>query len=408
MPHNEQTRNPAPLFGPEMFRAFDDSVLPTESASTLPPVLYTSDEFLDFEREAIFAHEWLCLGRTSQVPNAGDFTTVNMCGEALIIARDKSGEVRVMSAVCQHRGMLVAEGRGNCGTFKCPYHHWIYGLDGRLLGAQSMERAVGFDKADWGLPVLRSEEWHGFLFVTFDEAIAPLAPRMAAFEPLIANFDLDECVGRPTTDHYPAMPWNWKVMFENFNDGYHANKLHAGVHDFCRSEDAAFPVGWDDDHAFIMRTNRFTHIDGGFNATQKALLPLFPALTDEERWRVTFALVPPTLTLGFAPDQIFYFLVRPLTADTIDLEIGYLFHPKSVEDPLFEEKFALSSLGVQGIVMQDVHTTTLVQQGLHSRFAPRGRYAWQEETHRQFNRWLVNRYRKAWPTADVSTPPELR
>jgi phenylpropionate dioxygenase-like ring-hydroxylating dioxygenase large terminal subunit len=192
------------------------------------------------------------------------------------------------------------------------------------------------------------------------------------------------------------MPWNWKVMFENFNDGYHANKLHQGVHDFCRSEDAEF-TDWDDGRNVILRTNRFTHIDGGFNASQKALLPLFPGITEEERWRVTFALVPPTLTLGFAPDQIFYFLIRPLSAGTIDVEIGYLFHPECAAHPLFEERFALSALGVQGIVMQDVHATTLVQQGLRSRFATRGRYAWQEETHRQFNRWLVTRYRRHWP-----------
>ena len=387
------------IFSTVSLSDLDASVLPTPQASTLPPSLYTDNEFLAFEQQAIFAHEWLCVGRSSQVPNPGDFNTVSICGEPLIVVRGKDGHARVLSAVCQHRGMLVAEGSGNCGTFKCPYHHWMYGLDGRLLGAQSMERTVDFDKSEWGLPELRSEEWHGFLFVTFDRSIAALALRMEQFEPFIANFDLDDCVGRPTTDRFPGMPWNWKVMFENFNDGYHANKLHQGVHDFCRSEDAEFPVEWNDDHAFIMRTNRFTHIDGGFNATQKTLLPLFPGITDEERWRVTFALVPPTLTLGFAPDQIFYFLVRPVTADTIDLEIGYLFHPKAVEDPLFEQKFALSALGVQGIVMQDVHTTTLVQQGLHSRFAPRGRYAWQEETHRAFNRWLVQRYRANWPVA---------
>ena len=269
----------------------------------------------------------------SAVPNPGDFVTVTIAGEPLIVARGKDGVVRVMSAVCQHRGMLVAEGQGTCGTFTCPYHHWIYGLDGRLLGAQSMERTVGFDKKEWGLPVLRTEDWHGFLFVTFDPDIPALAPRMAALEPFVEDFELDACSGRPTTDLYAAMPWNWKVMFENFNDGYHANKLHQGVHDFCRSEDARFPIEWDDENAFVMRTNRFVHIDGGFNATQKAILPLFPGLTDEERWRVTFALVPPTLTLGLAPDQVFYFLIRPLTADSIDVEIGYLLPPESARGP---------------------------------------------------------------------------
>ena len=79
-------------------------------------------------------------------------------------------------------------------------------------------------------------------------------------------------------------------MFENFNDGYHANKLHHTIQDFCPSELAAFPVEWTPNSNVIFRTNGYTHIDGGFNATTKALLPVFPKLTEEERWRSTFAL----------------------------------------------------------------------------------------------------------------------
>ena len=101
------------------------------------------------------------------------------------------------------------------------------------------------------------------------------------------------------------LPVELEVMFENFNDGYHANKLHHTIQDFCPSELAAFPVEWTSDSNVIFRTNGYTHIDGGFNATTKALLPVFPDLTEEERWRSTFALIPPTLCLGTAPDQAF-------------------------------------------------------------------------------------------------------
>ena len=82
--------------------------------------------------------------------------------------------------------------------------------------------------------------------------------------------------------------------------------------------------------------------------------------------------MPPTLCFGTAPDQCFFFLVRPKTANTIDVEIGYLFHPSALEDPLFEHKLALSDAGVQVFVRQDQDATTKVQRGLHSRFAPRG------------------------------------
>ena len=153
-------------------------------------------------------------------------------------------------------------------------------------------------------------------------------------------------------------------MFENFNDGYHANRLHQFVQDFCPSANSAFPAAWDDSSNVIFRTAGYTHIDGGFNATHRTIMPVFPQLTDEERTRSTFALIPPTLCFGTAPDQCFFFLVRPKSAGTIDVEIGYLFHPSALEDPLFEHKLALSDAGVQVFVRQDQDATTKVQRGL--------------------------------------------
>jgi hypothetical protein len=91
----------------------------------------------------------------------------------------------------------------------------------------------------------------------------------------------------------------------------------------------------------------------------------------------------------------------------IDVEIGYLFHPSALDDPLFGHKLALSDAGVQVFVRQDQDATTKVQRGLNSRFAPRGRYSWQEESHVQFNRWLVQRYRRWWPTRAIASPRQI-
>ena len=147
----------------------------------------------------------------------------------------------------------------------------------------------------------------------------------------------------------------------------------------------------------IFREAGYIHQDGGFNATRKAVLPIFPDLTDEERWRSTFALLPPTLCIGTAPDQAFFFIITPQSAETIDLEIGYLLEPDAPKHPMFDHLLAMSDAGVQVFVQQDQDATTKVQTGLRSRFAPRGRYSWQEETHLYFNRWLVDRYRSHWP-----------
>lgn len=379
------------MLPPALLTALDSSITDVATAETLPPELYTSPDVLAFEREALFAREWLCVGRAERIPNVGDWFTTTICDEPVIVTRDKAGEIRALSAVCQHRAMQVCDGAGNDTKFTCPYHHWSYALDGRLLGAPAMERTEGFDKAQHGLPQLAVEVWQGFVFVNFDAAAAPLAPTLARYEPYLANYDLANAVC-PGTFTLEAMPWNWKVMFENFNDGYHANRLHQYVQDFCPSSMSQFPVPWDDESNVIFRVGGYTHMDGGFNATHHAIMPIFPNLTDEERSRSTFALLPPTLCLGTAPDQAFFFLVRPTGPETIDVEIGYIFHPSALDDPLFEHKLKLTNVGVQVFVEQDQDATRKVQRGLRSRFAPRGRYSWQEESHVQFNRWLVRRY----------------
>ena len=390
------------IFASEFLASLDNSTVDVASAVTFPSKCYTSPEFFEFEQRTIFNSEWLCVGLNSRIPNVGDYFSTTVNNEAIIIARDKAGEIHSFSSVCQHRGMQIVDDTGHCGKFTCPYHQWVYGLDGRLLGAPAMERTKDFDKKDWGLPNLKVELWKGFIFVNFDHNAPALASTLVRYEPFLEHYELETAVC-PGTFTLTGLPWNWKVMFENFNDGYHANRLHHTIQDFCPSNLAAFPVSWDNDSNVIFRTNGYTHIDGGFNATTKALMPIFPKLTEEERWRSTFALIPPTLCFGTAPDQAFFFIVRPTSVNTIDVEIGYLFHPTAFENPMFDHLLKMSDAGVQVFVKQDQDATTKVQRGLHSRFAARGRYSWQEESHIQFNNWLVKRYRKHWAKAADTT-----
>jgi phenylpropionate dioxygenase-like ring-hydroxylating dioxygenase large terminal subunit len=375
--------------------SFDASARDVNEACLLPAVVYTSEEFYAFEQEAIFGHEWLCVGRADQVPNPGDWYAYDVAGEPLLVTRGKTGEIRVLSAVCRHRGMVVAEGGGNCTKFTCPYHHWSYGLDGRLLGAPAMEQAAGFEKADYGLLSLPVEIWSGFVFTAFDPAIAPLAPGLRELDEPLAGYELDTAVtvpGKTLAD----LPWNWKVMLENFNDPYHASRLHDPLQTFAPSGMSDF-FSWRDDLRHISRIQHFTHIDGSFNPTMKNLLPVFPGLSEDDRMRGLFVLIPPTLALAIVPDEVAYFIIRPGDANTIAIDIGYCFHPKQLEVPLFDQLFAAAQAGVDNFNVQDVYADTMVQRGLRSRFAPRGRYSWQEETLAQFNRWLVQRYRAHWP-----------
>lgn len=376
---------------------FEQSIVDTNSACLLPPELYTSEEFFDFEREAIFGHDWLCVGRENQIPDPGDWFSIDVVDEPLLVARDKAGSVSVFTAVCRHRGMVIAEGGGNCTKFTCPYHHWSYDLSGRLLGAPAMERALDFSKQEHALPTLRVEIWQGFIFVNFDQDAPPLAPSLAELDQLLAHFDLPGSEYRPGK-LLPNLPWNWKVMMENFNDPYHASRLHEPMQTFAPSHlNDFFP--WRDDMNHISRVQHFIAPDGSFNPSMKCLMPVFPDLTEEERERGMFVLVPPTLAMAIVPDEVAYFIITPEDAGHISVAISYCFDPAAVKDPMFEYRFAAAEAGVDNFNVQDIYADKMVQKGLQSRFGPRGRYSWQEETLAQFNRWLVRRYRAHWPHA---------
>ncbi|PTQ11845.1 (2Fe-2S)-binding protein [Sphingomonas oleivorans] len=394
------------LLTEQFFDSFASSVKEIEEAETLPPACYTSEEFFRFEKEAIFLREWLCVGREEWVENPGDFFTATHSGEPLVIARDRDGIVHAMSSVCQHRAMLVAEGSGNTRSFVCPYHHWTYDLDGGLVGAPAMNRTCNFDKAKYGLPKLRIEMWHGFVFVNFDPEALPLAPRLAALEDVVANYDFASLRG-PRPGAPMPYAWNWKVMFENNNDGYHANRLHAGpLHDIVPSSLASFPE-LPADTAGYYRLNGSLHQDASFNPTLKAVFPVLPRLTDEERNRLLFVNLPPSLSMVIMSDMVLYLILDAQSAERHALTMGTLLHPDALSDPLYAHKMRMNEDAVREIVEQDLHVDLLVQQGLNSKFAPRGRYSWQEGAQRQFNLWLVERYWSEWgrrrgPSAPVT------
>jgi len=384
------------ILNDRFFAGMESSIGPVNEAEMLPPACYVDPGFFEFEKDAIFAREWLCVGRQEWVEKPGDYFTAMHMGEPVVVAKGRDSVVRAMSSVCQHRAMLVAEGYGNTRAFLCPYHHWAYALDGQLIGAPAMERACNFDKAKIRLPQFRVENWLGFLFVNFDPNAAPLAPRLAKVTEILERYDLANADTSMELEE-TTFPWNWKVMFENNNDGYHANRLHAGpLHDIAPSELCVFPQDLPENTAGYYRFNGTIHRDASFNPSLKALLPIFPKLTDEDRHRLTFANVPPSLSLIIRPDLIAFIILQANSHDTITARRGWLAAPGAKAQPLFRERLKVNLDSSAEIAAQDVHVDGLIPIGLRSRYAARGRYSWQEQAQREFNAWLVRRYRAEW------------
>ena len=124
---------------------------------------------MDREYKHIFRKTWQLVGRVDQIARIGDYFTVDVAGEPVVIARGADGVVRGFFNVCKHRAGPVALDQGNRKTFICHYHGWTYNLDGTLRHAPEFEEVQALDRCSMGLKPVRVNQWGPLLFVNLDE-----------------------------------------------------------------------------------------------------------------------------------------------------------------------------------------------------------------------------------------------
>ena len=378
----------------ELLDQLDGSMHDVDSAVSLPPACYTSEEWFEFEKRAIWDREWICVGHCGHVPQPRDYVSITINDDPLLLLRDEDGVVQVMSAVCRHRGYVLGDARGSTRAFTCPFHGWCYDLHGTLIGAPEMSAHASLDelRTQHSLPRLRTEMWNGFVFVNFDGRAAPLAPRLKRLSRELENHHMDQLGAIPTVD-WPDNPWNWKFMHENAIEPHHTWYLHKGVHDFAPSRLASFVEWDDDDDGAVFHPTGFLELDGNFNAAFTSLFPIIPTLNESERKRVMFACVLPNLFFGAVPDGVFYYFILPQGANRLTIRVGLLYPEATLNSKTFEPKLKATLDGIMLYNDQDTVANSRVHRGLKSRFANRSRYAPKEKTLAQMNRWLVTRYR---------------
>ena len=118
----------------------------------LPAWTYDNEELLDLEKEAVFRRNWLCVGHVSEIPEAGDYLSLDAADERALILRDREGEIRAFHNLCRHRGSrVVTEREGRCQrAVICPFHGWSYNLDGSL---RAMASPRTFDRSHYYLDI---------------------------------------------------------------------------------------------------------------------------------------------------------------------------------------------------------------------------------------------------------------
>ncbi|OMB97179.1 Rieske (2Fe-2S) protein [Mycobacterium sp. NS-7484] len=388
MPRNLQS--PIPL------QAFDTSDQGIDTAISMPPAVYTSEEFHQFELDAVWGHEWFCIGRAADIPNAGDFFTVTVANDPLMAVRGRDGVVRVLANVCQHRAMLLVEGSGNRRRFQCPYHSWVYGLDGQLQSAPQLNDSPCFNKADVKLPEVRSELWEGFIFVTFDDTIPSLTERLGGLSDYLANWDIAS-LHSAAPQQFTDYNFNWKLFGD---ECYHCQFLHSQswVPMYPTSaEQINFRASFNDADKGVIGYELISVEEGASpTKTGRVMQPFLPNLTSEQRSKLAYVTVAPNLLIIAMPDKVKYFHWLPgTTAGTSQFAATWMYPESTLALPNFDVDWKQEVEDLAEVMREDEMAWNGTQSGMRSRFAPRGRYAPPEEVLVALNHWLVRKYRAA-------------
>ena len=199
--------------------------------------IYRDPEVFALEMERIFKRTWVFMAHESELAASGDYLTMRIGAEPVVLVRGEDDEVRVLVNRCRHRGAIVCErAAGNAKSFRCQYHGWTYRNDGPLVGVPYPERHSADVRERLGLIALpRVESYRGLIFASFNPDVPPLADYLGPGAIGYIDRFLDQCLGLPLVAHQQAhriaMEANWKLQLENGMDGYHAGFTHRSFFD---------------------------------------------------------------------------------------------------------------------------------------------------------------------------------
>ena len=349
---------------------------------TLPGADYTSPDVFELERDRIFFREWLYAGRADEASEPGDFLTVDVVGESVLVVRGKDGRLRGFYNVCRHRGSRLCdpETHGHAkGAIKCPYHAWSYAYDGRLIGTPLVGRDE-LDRSSLGLWPVAVDVWQGFVFVHLGEPREPVRESLEhqTDKPLFyERWRMDEL--RTAERTVSEVQANWKILIENYNECLHCPTVHpelvAVAPTFRRGE--VFEEGRDDLGVSIAGGGV------GYTASGTTTLPVMPGLGEREASSMYGASIFPNMFLDLTGTVVIATRMLPRSPEHTTVVMDYLFRPEVIADPEFDpgEVVEFSEL----VAHQDYVVCERVQAGVRSRAFDHGVYAEKDALPYAFN-----------------------
>jgi len=357
---------------------------------SLPGWVYHDPDYFRVEMARLIRPSWQIVCHESDIASAGDWRTLEMLGESIIVIRGGDGLVRAFANVCRHRGSRLVDGNQGCAKrLTCPYHAWTYAADGRLVGVPSREDYPDLDPSRLGLIPVELESWHGFLFVRLEAGGPSVAAMMAPYEAEVAphGFEDLQAIGRITMRPRDV---NWKNVADNYSDGLHINVAHPGLTRLFGG-DYRIEAG---EHVDRMSGDLVEKESS--NLSERAYQHFLPG--QDRRW-LYFKLWP-NVAIDIYPDQVDFMHFVPVgPTETMIREISY-----ARPDARREMKAAryLNWRINRRVNDEDTVLIRRVQQGMASSAYRPGPLGRSEVCLRSFARKL----RRIIPETRLETPPE--
>ncbi len=360
----------------------DNVAQPLERAMAMPKAVYTSAEFAALEQRHVFARDWLCAGRAESLAEAGDYLTMEIAGQPVVVLRDRDGAIRAMSNVCRHRMSLLLEGRGNVRAITCPYHAWTYNLDGSLRGAPAMTLNESFCKEALGLPAVRCAVWQGWIMVTLNPDVPDPGIALAEVTDLIAPFDMTNY--REQWRETFRWATNWKVLAENFMESYHLPMCHAGtIGGASKLEEMVCPTGGAAfNYHFILKND----------SVPLALAhPTNTTLQGDDRRKTWLLAIYPSLLITVTPGYFWYLSLTAEGPGHVNVLYGGGMSAEWLADPQAADHLAKVRALLAAVNVEDKGCTEKVYRGLCSDLAVPGPLSHLERPNYEFAQYLASR-----------------
>jgi len=360
MGENENGRSPQSIASSSV----NSAQISSPPSLGLPGHYYSASQTFEQELNTLWRSTWQMAGRVEDIPNPGDYLTVQLGAEPIFVLRRADGNLVALHNICPHRGARLLMGDtpnperldtlGQCGAkITCPYHAWTFSADGDLLGISQPHEFPHLDKSQIHLTPARVDVWGGFIFVCPDAEGESLQKYLADFSGYLEDYH------EPWDDLREVMRWNyvepvnWKFVVENYVEDYHFSTIHPeslDFYDFRRIETRLtgrhctvfVPYAAD----YVAKDERLHSMDGKADVSYQGF-------------------IFPSLMVNTEDDHVSIFRLKPLSPTQTQVEVIFYQTPQQqAQQPLKRDRLKAN---YDQVMSEDFSVCRLLQEGVHSR-----------------------------------------